>query len=313
MSFWDFLFPRETDVRRGKQSVICPVCMQERHVNDVSWSGLCSSCASELSIPLEEREERNPSIRDKFDWENMWTVTPTGITYKHDRSDPQKVIPQLYIPQQVFFHWDKTNANDPISLKIFTADEQYIGWYPKNGYRKMDVLCMIEQRTPYSVFVIKTYQQNSGLWGYDIVVVPSRPNITPETLPIPEFKSASSAPYYAAFMHALYQGGVIHLDWVTFTESSDSLTFQIGKIPFCIVKHSGRLTYCTSMRSIAQCSADFPAYQVEAAPKSFGIFKTRIFIHEPNDLIALTDSIFQDFKIVTDTLHKHGQSMRPKS
>lgn len=313
MGLFSFLFPRETDVRRGHKTVVCPVCMQEHPVSYVSWSGICANCASTLQIPLETREARDPKIRNQFDSENMWMVTPTGITYTHDRSDPQKVIPQLYVTQQVFFHWDKSNAVDPTALKIFTANEKYIGWYPKNGYRKADVLHMIENRETFGVFVIKTYQRYDGTWGYDIIIAPSRPNITPETLPTPEFCFPASKPYYDAFMKALHQGGVTHLDWVTFIENSDSLIFQIGRTPFCTVKHSGRLTYCTSMRSVEQSVADFPAFQVEAAPKSSGIFKTRIFIHSPEDVLILSDSIFQDFKSVTDTLREHGQSIRPKS
>lgn len=311
MGLFSFLFPRETDVRRGKKSVICPVCMQEHPVHYVSWSGICNNCAGILRVPLEKREERDPSIREKFDFENMWSVSPTGITYPHDRSDPQKIIPQLYVTQQVFFHWDRDNAVDPTALKVFTADEKYIGWYPKNGHRKEDVLHMIEQCNPYSVFVAKIYQHNSGVWGYNIVIAPQRPNITPDSLPAPAFRYAASKPYYDAFMHALYQGGVIHLDWVTFTESIDCITFQIGKVAFCTVKHAGRLTYCTSLRHVAQCTEEFPDHVVEQSPKSFGIFQTRIMIQKPDDLLTLKDSIFQDFKAVTDELRARGKRIRP--
>ena len=71
MGLFSFLFPRETDVRRGTKTVICPVCMQEYPVSYVSWSGICNNSSALLRVPLETREERDPSIRDKFDWENM--------------------------------------------------------------------------------------------------------------------------------------------------------------------------------------------------------------------------------------------------
>lgn len=311
MGLFSFLFPRETDVRRGTKTVICPVCMQEHPVSYVSWSGICNNCSAILRVPLETREERDPSIRKKFDWENMWSVSPTGITYPHDKCDPQQIIPHLYVTQQVFFHWDKNNAVDPTALKIFTADEKYIGWYPKTGYRKAEVLQMIEQRKPFGVFIIKTYQHQDGVWGYDIVIAPPRPNITPETLPIPAFRYEHAKPYYDAFMQALYLSGVIHLDWITFTESNDSITFQIGKTAFCMVKYAGRLTYCTSLRPVEQCAKELPNYIVEQSPKSFGIFQSRISIQSPDDMTKLKDSIFRDFQAVIDELRAHGKGIRP--
>lgn len=100
----------------------------------------------------------------------VYDINVNGVNNEQNGINPQDVIPQLYIGEQMFLEADPSNKYDKCAVKVKTKDNVQIGWLPMGENLQIDIFNRLMKNQVVYARVSRIYELTMYPGSYGVVI-----------------------------------------------------------------------------------------------------------------------------------------------